>query len=69
MGQKERQIEGPMSAPDFAQVNPAPRDSGQTGRTGAKNTFDQAKSVAPDSGQTAGGSRQGGRKGSNSPSE
>lgn len=68
MGQKERQIEGPQGAPDFAQVKPAPR-GGQTQSSGAKNVFDQAKAPAPDRGQTAGGSRQGGRKGSNSPSE
>jgi len=33
--------------------------------TGAKNTSDQAKRAAPDSGQTKGGSRQGGRSGGN----
>lgn len=38
-------------------------------KPGAKNAFDQAKGAAPDSGQTKGGSRQGGRKGSNSPTE
>lgn len=64
-----KQIEGKGSAPapSFVKTNSAPPFV--KNYPGAKNTLDQAKGAAPDSGQTAGGSRQGGRKGSNSPTE
>ena len=65
-----KQIEGKGSAPAWDHA----KESGKApsfvkNYPGAKNTLDQAKGAAPDSGQTAGGSRQGGRKGSNSPKE
>ena len=47
-------------APDFVKAHE---------RAHSKNTLDPAKAPAPNSGQTAGGSRQGGKRGSNSPKE
>lgn len=56
-------------APDFARGTGAPPICKSHEKAHSRNTLDQAKAPAPDSGQTAGGSRQGGKKGSNSPKE
>lgn len=59
-----KQIQGPGGAPDFAKGSTAPKGVHSHERAQAKNTLDQARGLPPNSGQTAGGSRQGGKKGS-----
>lgn len=62
-----KQIEGPGGAPGFARGSTAPEFVKSHERAHSKNTLDPAKGAAPDSGQTKGGSRQGGKTGGNSP--
>lgn len=70
MGKSVESLGWPTGAPGFAHGSGAPGwvKSGDRKVSGG-NGKDPASKPAPDSGQTAGGSRQGGRGGSNSPKE
>jgi len=56
---------GSGSAPGFARETGAPPIVKEQERAHSRNTLDQARPAAPDRGQTAGGSRQGGGSGGN----
>jgi hypothetical protein len=62
MGKK--QIQGPRGTWDHARQTSCPPMVKSHERAHSKNTLDPAKGPAPDKGQTAGGSRQGGKRGS-----
>lgn len=64
MASYKGKMDGSCPAPGFAREKSAPDGVKAHERAHSRNTLDQAKGPAPDRGQTAGGSRQGGKRGS-----